>query len=356
MRTRGTLCAAAALALSAAMGCTGGDGEDRARPSSPATSAPTGATAGAPAAPPPRGATPGSPTATAAPVDPVSIPALIRRDHQGSDLKLGRELARTSAYVNHEVTYESNGLTVSGLMNIPRGRGPFPALVLAHGYIDPAIYTTGRGLSREQDLLARNGYVVLHTDYRNHARSDKDPDNDVNLRLGYTEDVIGAALALRSSGRPEIDTGRLGLLGRSMGGGVVYNTLVVAPGLFDAAVAYAPVSTHPEENIDQFQRPEGDPVVAEIEAAHGTPAENPRFWREVSPVTYVDRVTEPLLIHHGTADTTCPIRWSREAVAAFEKAGKDVELRTYRGEGHTFYQQWTRSMDTTLAFFERHLR
>ncbi|MFG2726020.1 alpha/beta hydrolase family protein [Streptomyces canus] len=267
MRTRGTFCVAAALALSAAVGCTTGDTEDRARPSSPATAAPRTT----------------SPTATPAPVNPVSIPAMIQRDHKGSGLELGRVLTRTSAYTSYEVTYESDGLTISGLMNIPSGKGPFPALVLAHGYIDPEIYTTGRGLTREQDLLARNGYVVLHTDYRNHARSDKDPDNDVNLRLGYTEDVIGAAMALRSSGRPEIDTDRLGLLGRSMGGGVVYNTLVVAPGLFDAAVAYAPVSGRPEENIDQFQRPEGDPLVAEIESEHGTPETNRRFWREVSP-------------------------------------------------------------------------
>lgn len=267
MRTRGTFCVATALALSAAVGCTTGDTEDRARPSSPTASTPRAA----------------SPTATPVPVNPVSIPAMIQRDHKGSGLELGRVLTRTSAYTSYEVTYESDGLTISGLMNIPSGKGPFPALVLAHGYIDPEIYTTGRGLTREQDLLARNGYVVLHTDYRNHARSDKDPDNDVGLRLGYTEDVIGAAMALRSSGRPEIDTDRLGLLGRSMGGGVVYNTLVVAPGLFDAAVAYAPVSGRPEENIDQFQRPEGDPLVAEIESEHGTPETNPRFWREVSP-------------------------------------------------------------------------
>ncbi|MDI5904567.1 MULTISPECIES: prolyl oligopeptidase family serine peptidase [Streptomyces] len=340
MRTRGTFCVAAALALSAAVGCTTGDTEERARPSSPTASTPRTA----------------SPTATHAPVNPVSIPAMIQRDHTGSGLELGRVLTRTSAYTSYEVTYESDGLTISGLMNIPSGKGPFPALVLAHGYIDPEIYTTGRGLTREQDLLARNGYVVLHTDYRNHARSDQDPDNDVGLRLGYTEDVIGAAMALRSSGRPEIDTDRLGLLGRSMGGGVVYNTLVVAPGLFDAAVAYAPVSARPEENIDQFQRPEGDPLVAEIESEHGTPETNPRFWREVSPLTYVDRVTEPLLIHHGTTDTTCPIRWSHRTVTAFEKAGKDVELRTYRGEGHTFYSQWGRSMDTTMAFFDKHLR
>jgi dipeptidyl aminopeptidase/acylaminoacyl peptidase len=343
MRLRGTACAAAGLLLTVAVGCTGGDG-----PAAPTTAA---ATASSAADPSPRSASP-----SPGPVDPVSLPALMRREHTGSDLRLGEVLARTSAYTRYAVTYEANGLTVSGIMNIPEGEGPFPALVLAHGYIDPDVYFSGQGMPREQDRLAREGYVVLHTDYRNHARSDDDPDNDVNLRLGYTEDVIGAALALRDSGRPEIDGDRLGLFGRSMGGGVVYNTLVVAPGLFDAAVAYAPVSARPQENIDHFQRPDGDPIVKEIEDEHGTPEEDPAFWRGVSPLTYADRLTEPLLIQHGAADDTCPLAWSREAARVFREAGKDVELRTVAGEGHTFGPRWPAEMTVTEAFFARHLR
>jgi dipeptidyl aminopeptidase/acylaminoacyl peptidase len=339
VRLRGEACVTVCVLLTVAVGCAD---EERGAPRSTETTATSaGPTTGSAAPTPPH---------------PVSIPGLIARDHQGSGLRLGAVLARTGAYTSYAITYEANGLTVSGLLNIPEGEGPFPALVLAHGYIDPAVYTTGRGLTREQDLLARHGYVVLHTDYRNHARSDDDPDNDVNLRLGYTEDVIAAVKALRASGRAEIDRERIGLLGRSMGGGVVYNTLVVAPGLVDAAVVYAPVSSRPAENIDRFQRPEGDPVVAEIEAAHGSPEENPRFWREVSPVTYADRVTEPLLIHHGTADTVCPLRWSRQTAAAFEAAGKDVRLITYAGEGHTFQGRWRDSMGITMDFFDRHLR
>ncbi|MEV0222492.1 alpha/beta fold hydrolase [Streptomyces sp. NPDC050704] len=344
MRLRDMARVAAGLLLVAAVGCTGDGDTD---------TAPTDTT------PPARAATETpsrTPRPTASPANPVSIPGLIAREHRGSDLRLGDVRARTDAYTGYEVTYEANGLTISGIMNIPRGKGPFPALVLAHGYIDPAVYTSGRGLAREQELLARNGYVVLHTDYRNHARSDDDPDNDVNLRLGYTEDVIGAVKALRASGRPEIDGDRIGLLGRSMGGGVVYNTLVVAPGLVDAAVVFAPVSSRPAENIDHFQRGDGDPVVAEIDAKHGTPKENPRFWREASPVTYFDRVTEPLLIHHGTADESCPIAWSRQTVAALKEAGKDVEFRVYQGERHTFAPQWPASMDATMAFFDKRLR
>lgn len=342
---RDVACVAAGVVLVAVVGCTGGDGADTRRTDVPtSTRAETSAPTRSPA-PPPK-----------APANPVSIPGLIEREHTGSDLRLGDVLNRTTAYTRYAVTYEANGLTISGIMNIPEGKGPFPALVLAHGYIDPDVYTTGRGLAREQDLLARNGYVVLHTDYRNHATSDNDPDNDVNLRLGYTEDVIGAVLALRSSTRPEIDGDRIGLLGRSMGGGVTYNTLVVEPGLVDAAVVFAPVSSRPAENIDQFQRPDDDPIVAEIEATHGTPEENPKFWREVSPITYADRLSEPLLIHHGTADDTCPITWSRQTTAAFKAAGKDVQLKVYEGEGHAFGPQWPASMDTTMAFFAQHLR
>ncbi|MFC9913203.1 alpha/beta hydrolase family protein [Streptomyces sp. NPDC127197] len=340
MRLVGKACVTVCLVLAAAVGCTEGDG-DPARTDPPT---PTRTTSSAPNTP------------TSKPPDPVSIPGLIAREHRGSGLRLGTVRLRTDAYTQYAITYEANGLTISGLMNVPEGRGPFPALVLAHGYIDPDVYTTGRGLAREQDLLARNGYVVLHTDYRNHAGSDDDPDNDVNLRLGYTEDVIAAVQALRSSGLPQIDNDRIGLLGRSMGGGVVYNTLVAAPGLVDAAVVHAPVSSRPAENLDHFQRRNGDPVVAEIETEHGSPRENPAFWKEISPVTYIDRVTEPLLIHHGTADDTCPPRWSEQTAAAFEAAGKDVRLVKYPGEGHTFSSRWRDSMDTTMDHFERHLR
>ena len=57
----------------------------------------------------------------------------------------------------------------------PKGPGPFPGIVLNHGYIEPSYYVTGQGLAREQDWLARAGFVVLHTDYRGHAASDPVP-------------------------------------------------------------------------------------------------------------------------------------------------------------------------------------
>ncbi|MGB9372533.1 MAG: hypothetical protein WCA82_00070 [Jiangellales bacterium] len=55
------------------------------------------------------------------------------------------------------MSYRSQDLRISGVIDVPRGRGPFPADVLAHGYIDPAIYVRGQGMPRERRHLAAAG-------------------------------------------------------------------------------------------------------------------------------------------------------------------------------------------------------
>ncbi|MGH8893863.1 MAG: alpha/beta hydrolase family protein [Actinomycetes bacterium] len=336
-----------------ASACTGaGDGTgEAAEPSSPPPSA-TSPTPTQPSSPPP------SPSETASPPavnSPVSLPALMAKQYDGRGLRLGRVLARTSDYTRRAASYRSGDLRISGIINVPDGNGPFPVLVLLHGYIDPGFYVTGQGLMREQDYLARRGYVVLHVDYRNHAGSDDDPVAERRLRLGYTEDVINAVLAVKRSRLPFLDGERVGLLGRSMGGGVTYNTLVAQPGLVDAAVVFAPVSSRTADNFDRWIRNDRSELAAQIIARYGAPEDSPAFWREVSPRTYFGRVTEPLLIHHGTADESCPIRWTYATYDALQRAGKDGRLFVYDGEHHAFGPQWPLSMRRTVHFLDRHL-
>ena len=317
--------------------------------SAPAT--PSTAAAGPSTAPSSGSASPSLPVASS----PVSLPALMAKTYDGRGLRLGRVLARTSDYTRRAATFRSSDLRISGIMNVPEGAGPFPVVVLLHGYIDPAVYVTGQGLMREQDYLARRGYVVLHVDYRNHAGSDSDPGAERRLRLGYTEDAVNAVLAVRRSTLPFIDGERVGLLGRSMGGGVTYNVLVAQPGLVDAAVVFAPVSSRTSDNFDRWIRDERSDLAAEIIDRYGAPETAPEFWREVSPRTYFGRITEPLLIHHGTADESCPIRWTRATYAALQREGKDARLFVYGGEHHAFGPQWPLSMRRTVRFLDRHL-
>lgn len=332
------------LALLALTGCTGGEARE---------GAPAPGTAGSRSA---QASPPGSPSATLPDVShPVSLPALMARRYDGRSLRLGRVLARTDRYTRRAVSYRSGDLRISGIINVPEGTGPFPVLVLLHGYIDPDVYVTGQGLMREQDYLARRGYVVLHVDYRNHAGSEQDPAAERRLRLGYTEDAVNAVLAVRRSRLPFLDGDRVGLLGRSMGGGVTFNTLVARPGLVDAAVVFAPVSSWTPDNFDRWIRGERPQLAARIVNRYGSPEDSPEFWRQVSPRTYFGRITEPLLIHHGTADESCPIRWTRSTYAALRRAGRDARLFVYDGEAHAFGPQWPQSMRRTVRFFDRHL-
>jgi dienelactone hydrolase len=305
-------------------------------------------------------ATPARPSATPTPKPkphPISVQALINKKYDGHDLKVRRLLADYGAYKRYIITYRGDGLTISGVMNVPDGKGPFPVLVLNHGYIDPDTYFPGQGMPREHDYLARHGYVVLHTDYRGHASSDNDRDVDYELRLPYAVDTINAVKAVKSSKLPYLDKNRVGWLGRSMGGGVTLTALVAQPGLVDAAVIYASVSSLAADNWKQFYRPSEDRSRTNRRMArtYGLPDKSPEFWRAASARPYLDRVTEPLLVHHGTKDDTCPIRWSEATVKTLGAAGKDVTFVKYRGEGHTFDRQWRRSIERTTSFFDKHL-
>ncbi|MEV7430374.1 alpha/beta fold hydrolase [Nocardioides sp. NPDC092400] len=278
----------------------------------------------------------------------VSLPALMREEVEAGRLRRVQPLASTDRWRSWSATYTVDGAVVSGELLVPRGKGPFPAVVLNHGYIDPAIYTLGRGLSREQEWLASNGFVVLHTDYRGHAGSDPVDDVGRESRLVYTRDAIGAVKALEREAY--VDTDRLAMLGRSMGGGVTLNALVAEPGLVDAAVVFASVSSRFVDNIRQFTEPNRPEELARYYDRFGTPQENPAFYRDLSSRTFFDRVTEPVLMLHGTADDTCPIAWTRTSHRLLREAGADARLQVYEGEGHAFGPRFEDSMRRTVEF------
>ena len=285
---------------------------------------------------------------------PVSLKALSQKNFNGRDLKLGQVLAQNSAYTRYYITYKSGDLTISGIMNVPAGEGPFPVLILNHGYIDPAIYTNGRGLKREQDYLVKEGYIVIHPDYRNHAFSSDVEDNHLNLRLGYTEDVINAVYAVRNSDLSFFDKNKIGMLGHSMGGGITLNIVTALPNLVDAAVLFAPVSADYKDNFDKWtrgDRPEGE----EILQTYGDFNQNPEFWENISPINFLENVEAPVLLHHGTSDESVPLEWSDKLNTALKDKDKNITYYVYEGEPHEFINAWPQVMQRTARFFDEHL-
>ncbi|WP_114422379.1 alpha/beta hydrolase family protein [Nocardioides houyundeii] len=284
---------------------------------------------------------------------PYSLPALMAEEFSSERPRRIRTVVENEAYTEHEVRYRSGDVRASGVLLVPRGTGPFPAVVLNHGYIEPSSYVSGQGLSREQEHLARAGFVVLHTDYRGHAGSDPASDLDRETRLGYTRDAINAVHALRKE--PSVDPDRIAMLGRSMGGGVTMNALVAQPGLVKAAVIYASVSSDYLENLRRWTLPERPESAQRLFRRFGTPRDRPRFYDGLSARTYFDRITVPVLAHHGTLDESCPLPWARTTQRLMAEAGVDSTLRLYPGEHHAFGPQWLDSMRLTVRFLRREL-
>lgn len=350
MRTRaGVVAAATALALGLSA-CTLGESEPEAVEGT-STSSPT-----SPLPEPVEGTTP-SPSAE--PVEAVDtsqpdITSYFDKRFTGGDLRLGRVRERQATYTSRNVTSTSEGLTISGVLNVPRGRGPFPAVVLVHGYIDPAVYEQGQGMTRERGYLADKGYIALHVDLRGHAASDDDPRLDRGFRLGYAADAINAVHALRETTDVPVDDDRIALAGRSMGGGVVLQALEMAPGLVGAGVVFSGVSSLEADNWAQYGD-RGSGFWTDAERRWGTPDENPEPYLRASTRPHLGRITEPLLMHHGTLDDQTPPRWARATERAAQQAGVDLRLRWYEGEGHAFGPQFPAAMARTVRFLEREL-
>ncbi|MEQ1849310.1 MAG: alpha/beta fold hydrolase [Candidatus Peribacteraceae bacterium] len=286
--------------------------------------------------------------------DPISIPSLSSMRLEGTNLTLESVESENAVYTRYAINYTSNGLKITGVLLIPKGEGPFPLVILNHGYIDPVVYTRGRGLRREQDYLAREGFAVLHTDYRGHAGSDPSPMTtkiyDGNLE--YAMDSINAILAMRAakSEFPTIDTEHVGMMGHSLGGGVTMAILTAHPHLVDAAVLYAPVSAWVFDNFTRWRslREEGD----NTRAIFGTPDTNPEIWNELSPASFVESIKAPILLVHGDRDSDVPKEWSDRWASTLVDAGKNVEYLELVGEGHEFAGQWTLFMKAVT----RHLK
>jgi dipeptidyl aminopeptidase/acylaminoacyl peptidase len=82
----------------------------------------------------------------------------------------------------------------------------------------------------------------------------------------------------------------------------------------------------------------------------------PDYVAKVSPLSYVDRVTAPILFLIGEHDTRCVPEQAWNYVEALRASGGQAEVYTY-GTGHSSYvvEEEIRQFDAILAFVLRHL-
>ena len=290
------------------------------------------------------------------PLTKDSIPIMSQKEFQGSDLKLVKVLDKNKFYTRYSITYKSEDFTISGILNVPVGKGPFPVLILNHGFIEPENYTNGQGLKREQDFFAKNGYVVLHSDYRNYGLSDFDPDNDVRPRSGYVEDILNAISAVKNSSLDFFDKDNIGMLGHSMGGGITLNVMVTKPDIAKAYVLLAPINSDYKVNFDKWVATQWPETAENFYQTYGSYEDNPEFWKSISAINYLDKIKSPVMLHQGIADDQVPVQWSRDLAQDLKDKGKDVTYYEYPEENHVFVNAQALVMQRTLEFFDKILK
>ena len=271
---------------------------------------------------------------------------------EGTDFILGDVLSSNADYTRHTVTYNSNGLNISGILNIPNGDGPFPLMIMNHGYIARSVYTNGRGLKREQDFFARNGYAVFHSDYRGHAFSDPSPLPDdtsiYDAGLEYSMDVVNGITALSNAGIPSIDTSKIFMLGHSLGGGVSMNIAVTYPDLLDGLILYAPVHVDAYENFYRWRDMRLE--VDNVEKVIGSRESDKEFWDKISSLSLISNLKTPVLLFQGTEDTDVPADWAEFLAEELRENDKQMEYVLYEGEKHEFINKFPAFMNKSKEF------
>lgn len=294
------------------------------------------------------------------------LPSYVDHTLNGDDLVFERILQSTNAYTRYQISYLSDGLRISGIMNIPTGSWSFPLVILNHGYIDPAVYTNGRGLKREQDYLARQWFAVVHTDYRNHAFSDTDEDlltNEQHLRTRrYGSDSVNAIVAVQKAVESwttelrSVQADRVWMMGHSMGGGVTMYALVSHPEIVDAAVLYAPVHSNEYYNFNRWLKQRLDTTWYTLLQDRLWDLDSIETFATFSPETYFDRIAAPIQIYFWTADESCPVERWHDIRDVLLKNNKDVELIEYIWEKHEFTRERQSFMQWVSMFFTEQLK
>lgn len=290
----------------------------------------------------------------------LTIPYLRYRDFSSS-LEQRDLFEKRANYTAYTTSYQSDGLTINSYLTIPDGdvpEGGWPAIVFIHGYIPPSVYKTTQNYVNYVDYFAKNGFVVIKPDLRGH-------DNSEGESLGayfsgdYIIDTLNAYTALQNS--EFVNPDQVGLWGHSMGGNVVFRSLVANQNIPATVIWAGAVYTY--EDMQKFSiqdnsyRPPTDDSFRrryrqQLNQAYGSFSADSEFWQKVVPTNYTNDVEGKLQIHHAVDDAVVNIGYSRDLVRILEDSSIEAELVEYPTGGHNIISpSFERAMQSSVEFY-----
>jgi dipeptidyl aminopeptidase/acylaminoacyl peptidase len=221
----------------------------------------------------------------------------------------------------------ADGWDIQGWIMRPKvGSGErLPAILEIHGG-PMAMYSWS--FFFEFQLLASHGYAVVFTNPRGSTGYGRAFSAAVNNDWGGKdfEDVMAGIDAAVANGW--VDPDRLGVAGGSYGG-YMTNWAIGHTDRFKAAVTMRCVS-----NLASIFGTGDLDWILTIDTMDAVPWKDLDRLMERSPVTYVERITTPLLILHGERDLRCPISEGEQLFTALKLLGREVRMVRFEGQSH----------------------
>jgi dipeptidyl aminopeptidase/acylaminoacyl peptidase len=273
----------------------------------------------------------------------------MRLTHVNGKLLDGIELAQPE-----ELTVQSGRVRVQAWVFKPPGFNPrrkYPAILEIHGGPHAQI---GHAFFHEKQWLAARGYVVVHSNPRGSIGYGLDYSKSIHADWGNLDYQDLMRVADWVFARPYVDRKRVGVTGGSYGG-FMTNWIVGHTGRFRAAVSQRSVV-----NLESMFGTSDYGYDLGFEFG-GLPWEKRDLYRRQSPLTYVQKVSTPLLIEHEEQDHRCPIEQAEQFFTALKVLGRTVELVRFEGESHGLCrggrpQNRGERLRRILGWFEHYMR
>jgi uncharacterized protein len=231
-----------------------------------------------------------------------------------------------------ELRIHCHGADLAGVLTLPPGPGPFPAVVWVPGSGETLRLTwSGATLVR---TLVGSGFAVLSYDKRGVGASTGEccPGDDGHFNL-LAADAAAAYHALVA--RPEVDPDRAGFLGASQAGWVVplAVTRLGEPVGFTALVDAPVVSREQEHLFSHLTGEEGDAGARTVDQAMVDEVRD-AGTSGFDPLPSLRRMGSPGLWLYGDQDRSQPTALDVEILADLRSAGHPFTTTVFAGADH----------------------
>jgi dipeptidyl aminopeptidase/acylaminoacyl peptidase len=89
---------------------------------------------------------------------------------------------------------------------------------------------------------------------------------------------------------------------------------------------------------------------------YGEPSDTDPFWKSLSANNYLQDISGPVQIHHGTADASVPVEFSQNLEKQLQNAGKEVEYYEYSGDDHDITANFNIAIQRSVEYFDRYVK